>query len=244
MEMKGSKLNILLLAGNTVRARAYAQYLAHWSRNDINIHGLFCGFDQRKCIPSVLNHETKSYFERENLFIPNLHEPLKITFKQNNWYYKEVEDTNVNSDEVFDEIQSFDCDLVVFAGYGGQILKGHHFNAGRRYLHMHPGALPLERGSTTIYYSILNNRKCTVTAFYMTRKIDDGENVYFVEYPVPDKGVDIDQWFDCVIRADCFIKALSIILEGKQVLKPSKKDSEVYYVIHPVLKHIALLSLK
>ena len=33
------------------------------------------------------------------------------------------------------------------------------FIGEKRYLHMHPGKLPIERGSTTIYYSILKRKK-------------------------------------------------------------------------------------
>ena len=114
---------------------------------------------------------------------------------------------------------------------------------GTKYLHMHPGILPFERGSTTLYYSILNNRNLGVTAFYMTEKIDEGVNVLSKEYRAPSKGVNIDVWLDNIIRADCFSKALMAILQCKKN-KASEGDSNEYYVIHPVLKHIALLSLK
>ena len=108
---------------------------------------------------------------------------------------------------------------------------------------MHPGRLPTERGSTTIYYSILNQRKITVTAFFMTPKIDAGENILFSEYPVPGKGVDIDRWLDNVARADCLTKALKAINKVEKI-DVNASESEEYYVIHPVLKHVALLSLK
>ena len=227
-----------------MRARAYAQQLAFLNKSEFEVVGLFFGFDFRQCEAPVLNNETKSYFEGENLFIPNLSDSLQITFKENNWHYIEVNNVNVNSDDVLIELKRFDSDIIVFAGYGGQILWSGHFITGRKYLHMHPGSLPEEKGSTTIYYSILNKKKCSVTAFCMTEKIDDGENILCEEYPVPFKGVDIDRWFDNIIRADCFKKAILLIKSGKPTKEKPTISSEEYYVIHPVLKHVALLSLK
>ena len=237
------KLKIVLLAGNTLRAKAYAQYLEYFGESDFEIQGLFYGFDGKECIVPKLNIETKEYFYKNKLFIPDFTVNLEITFKNNNWHFDKVKDIDVNSKNILNELSKKESDVIVFAGYGGQLLKEKHFTNGSRYLHMHPGKLPSERGSTTIYYSILNRRKITVTAFYMTQNIDAGENILFNEYQVPNEGVDIDLWLDNVVRADCFIEALKEI-DNSEKLVVSASESEEYYVIHPVLKHIALLSLK
>ena len=237
------KLKILLLAGNTLRAKSYAQYLEHFDESKYEIKGLLYGFDEKDCLIPSINEETKEYFYNEKLFLPDFTENIETTFKNNNWHFDKVNDVDVNSENVLKGLAKIKSDIVVFAGYGGQLLKEKHFESGLHYLHMHPGKLPTERGSTTIYYSILNQRKITVTAFYMTKKIDAGENVLFSEYPVPARGVDIDLWLDNVIRADCFIKALKEICKGEKS-KVSVSESEEYYVIHPVLKHVAILSLK
>jgi methionyl-tRNA formyltransferase len=158
-------MKVLILAGNTLRAKSYTQALANSNLNDVEIIGLLYGpFVPPSSIPK-LNLETKDYFTKNKIFIPNYEESLEDTFKKNEWDYSMIENRDVNSEAVLNEISSLDCDLVVFAGYGGQLLKQNHFSSSRKYLHMHPGKLPIERGSTTIYYSILNKRKCTVTAF-------------------------------------------------------------------------------
>lgn len=238
------KLRVLLLAGNTLRARAYAQYLSKFNTN-IEVEGLFYGFNEKQCNVPELNSETKKYLKNNNLFIPDFSESLLSTFQKNNWNYLGVENSDVNSEEILRNIKVFNSDVVVFSGYGGQLLKQLHFSSPNwKYLHMHPGKLPLERGSTTLYYSILNQRNCTVTAFYMTEKIDAGKSVLFCEYVVPNKEVNIDQWLDNIIRADCFIKAINSIAKKEEGINNTQDSSEEYYVIHPVLKHIALLSLK
>ena len=237
-------LKILLLAGNTLRARAYAQNLSNLDRKEYNVQGLFFGFGNRKVNIPLLDNITEKFFLNENLFIPNFNEDLYKTFTKHNWEFKEARSEDVNGEEVLDLIRSFEVDIIVFAGYGGQILRSGHFEINNTYLHMHPGKLPIERGSTTIFYSILNQRKCTVTAFYMTKKIDEGKNVLFEEFTIPAKGVDIDRWYDNVIRTNCFVKAIQKIRNNEFHGIGINEASEEYYVIHPVLKHVGITFIK
>jgi len=237
------KSKILLLAGNTLRARAYGQQLQNLNPDLFEIEGLLYGFPEKDCIIPNLNSETKIFVEQQGLFIPKFDESIEITFSKNNWSFSKVDTIDVNSRAILKEIEEKDCDIVVFAGYGGQLLKDGHFVSNKRYLHMHPGKLPSERGSTTIFYSILNQRKITVTAFYMTEKIDAGQNIIYKEYAIPSKGVDVDRWYDNIVRADCFVSALKFLNTNDATMKQMADDSEEYYIIHPVLKHVALLSL-
>jgi len=237
-------MKILLLAGNTLRARSYAQILAAQVENNFEVEAIFYGFNKKECLDIEVDDDTEHFFKSEKLFIPDLTESIKSTFKKIKWKYTDIEETDVNSDVILNELKKFDGDIIIFAGYGGQILKAKHFEIGKKYLHMHPGRIPMERGSTTIYYSILNKRRCSVTGFYMSERIDDGINIMIKEYKVPYKNVNIDLWYDNIIRADCFIETLSKIVNRKELPENVIESSEEYYVIHPVLKHVALLSLK
>tara|TARA_B100000900_G_C20600936_1_gene725573 strand:- start:2335 stop:3069 length:735 start_codon:yes stop_codon:yes gene_type:complete len=237
------KIKLLLLAGNTLRARAYSQMLQRISSNEFEIKGLLYGFKTKDCFIPKINFNTQYFVSKQDLSIPIYEESIEITFNKNKWPYKYVDNVDVNSDEILKFIKNSDCDIVIFSGYGGQLLKQRHFISEKRYLHMHPGKLPIERGSTTIYYSILNERKLTVTAFFMSERIDAGLDIIYSEYQVPSKGVDIDLYYDNIIRADCLVKALKAI-KKKEFSSKQNLVSEEYYVIHPVLKHLALLSLK
>lgn len=237
------KIKILLLAGNTLRARAYAQQLQHLSAELFEVEGVLYGFQDKDCFIPELNAATKQFVEAQDLLLPNYKEQIEETFAKNNWFFKSIATVDVNAVEIVKEIEKADPSIVVFAGYGGQLLAPIHFESGLRYLHMHPGKLPIERGSTTIYYSILNQRNITVTAFYMTAQIDAGQDVIYKEYAVPNKGVDIDLWYDNIVRADCFVNALSAIRKKQPLQTQTDEESMEYYVIHPVLKHVALLSL-
>jgi methionyl-tRNA formyltransferase len=78
----------------------------------------------------------------------------------------------------------------------------------------------------------------------MIEKIDDGKNILFKEYDIPLENVDIDSWFDNVVRADSFVSAIDKITSNNMEFENTSGDSDEYYVIHPVLKHCAILSLK
>ena len=70
------KVKLLLLAGNTLRARAYAQSLSRL--DDIDVSGLLYGFDEKKCAVPRLDISTKDFFLQSNIFIPDF-SPLRRT---------------------------------------------------------------------------------------------------------------------------------------------------------------------
>ena len=115
------------------------------------------------------------------------------------------------------------------------------------FLHFHSGYLPKYRGSTTIYYSILNNEKCGVTAILLNEKIDMGKIVGKKTYEKPLFGDDIDYLFDSSIRADLMIDVLTNYINNGFFSNTETQEStsgETYFVIHPLLKHFSILSLK
>lgn len=238
-------LSILLLCGDTSRARAYASKLQ--SLFGVKITGLIYGVDTNVSPkePITPNDNTAKYLNDLAVQIPNLNRNIIDAFIENDWEYIVEQARDVNSEVIISKINSLEADIVIFAGYGGQLLSKEHFANNRQYLHCHPGWLPLERGSTTLYYSILNDRDLSVTAFFMTAEIDKGKMVIRNNYPQPKTLVNIDTWVDNCLRADCLFQALEKIISGFEGFSKTKEEKEEeFYVIHPLLKHIALLSLK
>ena len=116
---------------------------------------------------------------------------------------------------------------------------------GIPFLHMHSGWLPEYGGSTTLYYSWLTERRCAVTAFFMDLKIDNGPIIQRRRYPTPPPGIDVDHLYDGAIRADMLVRVLSgVFRDGRFSTVSGNGKTRTYYVIHPVLKHLALLSLE
>jgi len=77
--------------------------------------------------------------------------------------------------------------------------------------------------------------------------IDTGPVVARKHYPAPPAGTDIDRRYDPAIRADLLRQVLSSYhSSGHLPLEPQQQagsQGSTFYVIHPVLKHLALLSL-
>ena len=53
-------------------------------------------------------------------------------------------------------------EIIIYSGYGGVILKEKVLSQGKKFLHVHGGFLPQYKGSTTNYYSILNEGYITI----------------------------------------------------------------------------------
>lgn len=238
-------VKILLLCGDNNRAKSYASILKNSSKYIVT--GLIYGMKKgdKKLVPKIkIDPETKDYLDFLNINIPSLNTDIESLLAENNWDYTISEERDVNSKEILNKIKNIDCDYIVFAGYGGQILSKEHFLNGKKYIHCHPGWLPMERGSTTLYYSLLNERDFSVTSFFMTEKIDEGNMLLRQSYNVPNKLINVDVWIDNALRADTLFKSIGLL--SKKFIGFSRKkdeDDQEYYVIHPLLKHIALLGL-
>ena len=134
--------------------------------------------------------------------------------------------------------------LTIYAGYGGQIVKPSILKSVDRLLHIHSGALPEYRGSTTIYYAILNNDVCGATAILLDRNIDTGLIVGEKQYPTPKAGTDVDFHLDIEFRTSLLIEVVQDYQRNgcfKSEVTQSINEGKTYYVAHPILRHIAML---
>ena len=238
-------IEILLLCGDNNRAKSYASILN--SSTKFSVTGLLYGVaEDVNMLTTKVNIDTDTidYLNHLNVNVPSLDKDIESIFIDNNWQYTKTNEREVNSEEIIAKIGNIECDYVVFAGYGGQILSKEHFFQGKKYIHCHPGWLPLERGSTTLYYSLLNERDLSVTSFFMTEKIDEGNMLLRESYKAPKKLINIDVWVDNALRADTLLKSIELLSEKFiGFSRKEEEDDQEYYVIHPLLKHLALLGL-
>ena len=126
---------------------------------------------------------------------------------------------------------------IIYSGYPAKIVKNKRILKEKNLIHSHPGFLPYYKGSTTIYYSILNEKKIYCTTFVMNEKIDSGEILLTKRYKIPTKIFSIDSDYDNEIRSINIcnvIKNINIIKKRSQHIA----NSLPYYVIHPVLRSI------
>ncbi len=174
----------------------------------------------------------------------NINEPLLQTFKDNKINYKIIGSKDINSDIVKRELGKHSQKYIIYSGYGGYILKDHLFNIGKNFIHIHAGILPQYRGSTTAYYSMLMEKKIGASAIFMNAGIDTGDVIFAEQYDLPRDGVNIDYIYEPYIRSQVLIKTLEQYIANGKFLTVNQdvEKSETYYIIHPVLKHIALIS--
>lgn len=151
-----------------------------------------------------------------------------------------------NDGAVVDAVADLEAELLIYSGPGGVILDGELLSAGPRFLHVHAGTLPEYRGSTTVYYSLLAEGICGATAFIMNENIDEGPVVAQETYPPPTDPESLDLFYDPWIRARLLVDVLSGYYEsGELPERPQRPDEgETYFIVHPVLKHLALLRIE
>jgi methionyl-tRNA formyltransferase len=228
----------VLLAAHSARSRSYAQGMA---RAGFRLGGVLLYGESAPVTRDPLPAPSCAGVRLADLSIP-----LEVTCAQAGWRLERASPADVNHPEVAEKLSALAPSLVIFAGSGGQIVKPSLLERGAPFLHAHAGWLPRYRGSTTIYYSILEERSCAVSVLLLNREIDAGPVLARRRYPMPPPGLDVDRLYDAAIRTDLLVDVLSRCETSgalPEAIDVGQEEPGVYYVVHPVLKHLALLSL-
>lgn len=157
----------------------------------------------------------------------------------------QLNSTDVNSQAVIHAVRELSSDFVLYAGPGGSILGRRLLSQGKEFIHVHPGLLPSYRGSTTIYHSILVDGKIGCSVFLMRERIDQGPVLLRREYSVRNVEVDVDYVLDPCVRTRTLLDFFSdptTYLSRRELYADG--GGETFYIIHPVLKHIAVKKVK
>jgi methionyl-tRNA formyltransferase len=148
-----------------------------------------------------------------------------------------------NSEETISKIRRLKQKTIIYTGPIGTILKDEILGCGKRFLHIHPGRLPRFRGSTTVYYSLIKDGRPGASAFFMNRKIDNGPIIMQRDFPPFQNPQAIDYFYDSHMRSE-LLKEVLLSYRKTGGFTPeeqtSTEEAESYYVIHPILKSIAI----
>lgn len=232
--------NFALLASDTTRTKAY-------------LHAMI----QENMLPGMcvvysdnifkMQEEVEQYKKdnHENKYF-NINKPVLSFLEEAGIPCAFVENKDINSEQMKSMIQSLEQKYIIYSGYGGYILKPHLFQLGKKYIHVHAGILPQYRGSTTAYYSFLQEKMFGATAIFLSEGIDEGEVIACETFDIPKEPVDIDYIYEPYMRSRVLIKVLKKYLSdgGLTSCRQSMEGAETYFIIHPVLKHIAMLGIK
>lgn len=161
------------------------------------------------------------------------------TLNENKIKYKEFDFNDINDSRLIEYIKGINVDFCIFTG--GGILKDEILTCGPKFVHFHPGFVPDYRGSTCFYYSIINQNNCGVTAYIMNKNLDTGDIIHQRIFPKPTHKF-VDDVYDAYIRSETLIDVLkNDYLKKSQFKKQDESSGNTYFIIHPVLKHIAIL---
>lgn len=150
-------------------------------------------------------------------------------------------DGDINGEGCRSVLSTQKVSTYIYSGTGGSILSKQTLSQGMSFLHVHGGYAPAYRGSTAFYYSILRERRFGATALWLNEGIDTGPIILRKSFPLP-SGIDIDCVYDPATRAELLTEVLETKLSSGEFPKASlaNEPGETYFVIHPVLKHLAL----
>lgn len=231
--------NTIFLACPSARSRTYLEALCHYGMAPREV--LVMGEES----DTMQGPQTQSRYWN-GIFLPDLRKSLQEICREKGIRFTVLPERNVNAAATLAALSVLEADYVIYSGVGGQIVSEDVIKVAPPLLHMHSGWLPYYRGSTTFYYAMLNRDLPSVSAILLDTGIDTGPVLRRQSYPMPDRGMDVDMVYDPAIRADLMCRTLPQLLHARNV-KPEliqvPEKGTTYYEIHPVLKHIALLSL-
>ncbi len=242
--------DIGMVAGDTSRSRAYLQALA---RSEMLPNYVLVLEDfSEKLLPGQLgkskaDSESERFFETDECWNEarfDSTQPIKVLLDQLGILYEVSMSNNINDSSVVEAIRRRPEKVFIYSGFGGVLLRKDILSIGKQFLHVHGGYLPDYKGSTTNYYSLIVDTTLGASAIFMSEEIDCGPVLLRRKFPAPKNRQAIDHIYDSGARAKVLIETLKNYSGcGKWKFElPANTGGETYYIIHPVLKHIAILA--
>ena len=223
------KIGLLLTPDN--RSKAYIQKIFN---QNISLDEIIFMNDKRdspKFSEQIILQSKKNGFD--------ISEKVESTLLNHNLKFKEFPFIDINNKDLINYIKEKNLDYIIFSG--GGILKKEILSCRTKFIHFHPGIASDYKGSTCFYYSILDKNNCGVSAIIMDEGLDTGDIVYQRIFSKPEHFF-VDEVYDPYIRSETLMDILKKnILEKNEFKKQKPSEGNTYYIIHPVLKHIALL---
>lgn len=121
----------------------------------------------------------------------------------------------------------------------GEIIKFKNLLSKKRLVHFHPGNLPYFKGSTVLYYTLLEKKKIFCSCFILSKEVDTGKILLKEKFKTPkfQNEWDIEQ-YDNYLRSKTMIKYIkSSVKKDKKKIKDNYIN---YFIIHPVLRKIVV----
>ena len=239
--------DIGMIAGDTSRSRAYLQALA---RNALLPNFVLVLEDASdKPLPGQISpsaSESGRVVDVDDCWSEahfDSSRPIKTLLDEFSIAYEVSASRDINDPSVVEAIRRRAESAFIYSGFGGALLRKDVLSTGKQFLHVHGGYLPDYKGSTTNYYSLIAEGMLGASAIFMSEEIDCGPVLLRRKFPPPRNRLAIDHIYDSGARAKVLVETLQNYLKcgGWKFELPDNIGGETYYIIHPVLKHIAIL---
>lgn len=230
---------LILLCARNSRSSAYVQALVH-ARIEPEAIIIYGNTQPAMYSERIVRPETNE----TGLFMPDVTLSVQYAVAQAGWTYFECNAHELTEPALLARIRALTPQLLVYSGYGGQIVPRALLDIVA-VLHIHSGTLPHYRGSTTLYYELLAEGRCAASAILLDESIDTGPILQVAHYPAPPANIDVDYLYDNQIRADLLVNVLRYRhVHGRLPTGTAQAVAmPAYYIIHPVLKHLALMAV-
>jgi len=222
--------NIGLLAVDSMRTRAYLSSLIE---NGIHLKEAILLENGSSKVPSSNNNT--SLFDSKSSALEML-EKMRTNVTT-------LETSNINDQQVEKTLINSRIKLFIYSGSGGAIIKSNILDTQKQFLHIHPGYLPDYRGSTTIYYSLLQDNSCGAAAILLDQNIDTGPIVLRRKFDPPTDWNTIDYEYDPYIRSQLLLEVITKYIKNEKLPTSIEQNPEGYnyYIMHPLLRHLTIL---
>ena len=234
--------NIGLLCGITNRTKAY---LLNMGNNQLFPNSALIMSPKEK-MPGQSGSDSSHHGKKLDRPDPHAYFDSNIDIfdflQRHNIEHHIIPTDDVNDPRVISYLSRRPEEVYLYSGFGGAILRSRILNIGKKFLHVHPGKIPDHKGSTTIYFSILCEKKCYASAIFLAEKLDSGPLIKTKSFPMPKDGESIDYQYEPFIRSELLVEVLKDYIKyGEFKTRTVAEKGETYYIIHPVLKHISIL---
>lgn len=174
-------------------------------------------------------------------FDPGL--PVKAVLERSGIPHELAPAGDINDPGVIQAVARRAEPVFIYSGFGGVLLRSGILGAGKRFLHAHGGYLPDYKGSTTNYFSMLAEDVFGASSLFLGAEIDSGPVLIRRKFDPPRDPRQIDHLYDSAARARVLMETLRRHVEtgSWQFELPENSGGETYYIIHPLLKHVAIL---
>jgi methionyl-tRNA formyltransferase len=241
---------VAMIAADTSRSKAYVQALVRHQL--LPQHVLVLQTGRARPLPGQLIEAAKVTVQ--NKIVSSVDcwseaafdssEPLAATLQRSSISSQFVYCDDINDAQIVKIVAERPESVFIYSGYGGVLLRNEILATGKRFLHVHGGYLPDYKGSTTNYFSLIAEDALGASSLFLTADIDGGPVLLRRRFPPPIDRTAIDHVYDSAARARVLVDTLSTYMQDREWRfdLPQNSGGDTYYIIHPVLKHVAILS--